>query len=111
MSNKTYDTMKWVLLVVVPAVIAFMTTLGTTFGWTWIPIVNGVLAAAATMVGSILQIDCKYYNKAKDNGDPDITIRVSADGTAIDVLVPDEVAEKIAKGETVVDKLTCVVKR
>lgn len=65
MSNRTYDLMKWICLVVIPALCGLLTTLADTFGAKEILTVVGVLTAVATFVGTILGFSSIVYARKK----------------------------------------------
>lgn len=111
MSNKAYNICKWVLLIVIPAVITFMGTIGATFSIEWMPTAIAILTAAETMFGSILQISSNYYHKSEDDKPAEVTISVTPDGIATDVHVDDYIADRLSKGESVDEKLTCVIRK
>lgn len=67
MSNKTFDILKWVCMIVMPAVITLYTTLSTLWGWPYADLVVGSMAAVNTFVGAVLGISAINYTKAKDN--------------------------------------------
>lgn len=64
-SNKTYDILKWLVLVCIPACTTFYVVLDKTFGWGFSEIVTTISAAACTLVGSLIGISTAQYNKTK----------------------------------------------
>lgn len=66
MSNKTYDILKWVATVVLPALATLTLTIGQIWGLsTWTVPIGATIAAVATFLGAILGISSIAYNKAK----------------------------------------------
>lgn len=65
MDNRTYDLLKWICLVVVPALCGMLTTLADTLGAKQILTVVGVLTAVATFVGTILGFSSIVYARKK----------------------------------------------
>lgn len=65
LSNKAYDTLKWVLLTVVPAFIALLTTLTTVWNWD-IPLeaIIATISAFAAFVGALIGISSINYKKS-----------------------------------------------
>ena len=63
MSNKIYDVLKWVALIVFPAVIALYSTLSGIWGWPYGEQITGTLAALEIFLGAILQISNAKYKK------------------------------------------------
>lgn len=62
-NSKVYDVLKWICLIVVPALNILITTLCALYGWTWGGIVNGTIDAVAVFVGSILGFGANKYKK------------------------------------------------
>lgn len=56
MSNKTYDFLKWLSMVVLPAVAVFYAALAKTWGWPYGPEITATLAAVTAFMGTVLQI-------------------------------------------------------
>lgn len=66
MSNKTYDCLKWVATVVLPALATLTLTIGQIWGLsTWTVPIGATIAAVATFLGAILGISSIAYSKAK----------------------------------------------
>ena len=67
MSNKVYDVLKWVLLIVVPAFVTCFTTLSNVWGWD-IPTeaITTTITTIATFLGAILFISNSKYKKAQN---------------------------------------------
>lgn len=70
MSNKTYDILKWVATVVLPALATLTLTVGQIWGWSdWTVPIGATIAAVATFFGAILGISSIKYkalNEAKE---------------------------------------------
>lgn len=64
-SNKTYDILKWLVLVCIPACTTFYVVLDKTFGWGFAEVVTTISAAACTLVGALIGISTAQYNKTK----------------------------------------------
>lgn len=66
MSNKTYDVLKWVATVVLPALATLTLSIGQIWGWSdWTVPIGATIAALATFLGAILGISSINYNKKK----------------------------------------------
>ena len=65
LSNKTYDTLKWVVIIAIPACTTFYVTLDTIFGWGYGDTVAKVSSAVCTLIGALLGISSSQYYKAK----------------------------------------------
>lgn len=62
MSNKTYDILKYIALVGLPAVLAFYGVVGMTFAIPYTQEILTVGAAFDTMLGTMLGISTAKYN-------------------------------------------------
>lgn len=65
LSNSTYDILKWLVLVVIPALTTFYVVCDKTFGWGYGEIVATISAALCACIGSIIGISTAQYNKMK----------------------------------------------
>ena len=67
MSNKTYDILKWIATVVLPALSTLALTIGQIWGVSeWTVPIGATIAAVAAFLGAILGISSIAYNKAKE---------------------------------------------
>ena len=64
LSNKAYDIMKYILLIVVPAVITLIIGLGKLYGFET-ELIVGTIALVSTFLGSCLKISTDNYNKGE----------------------------------------------
>lgn len=62
MTNETYDFIKWLVVIVSPALIVLLTGLGELYGFET-TVLTGTIALVTAFVGTILQISTKNYNK------------------------------------------------
>ena len=68
--NKTYDIIKWISTVCLPALASFVLVLGQIWGWTDITVPIGAsIAALATFLGALLGISSIQYQNALKKGD------------------------------------------
>lgn len=65
MSNKTYDVLKWVAMIFLPAFITFYGAVSIAWGWPYTEQVLTTLGAAATMLGACLGISNANYKEDK----------------------------------------------
>ena len=63
LSDKAYDILKWLVLIVIPAVTTFYVVLDNLFGWGYAEIIATISAALCACVGSIVGISTAQYNK------------------------------------------------
>lgn len=64
--DKLYDVLKWIVMIVIPALTTFYVVLDKTFGWGLAEIVATVSAAFCAMLGTILGISTATYYKELD---------------------------------------------
>lgn len=63
LNNKVYDVLKWVILVVVPALTTAYVGLSTIWGWPFADEVAKTSAVICTLLGALLGISTAQYNK------------------------------------------------
>lgn len=63
MSNKVYDVLKWIAMVVIPAVGTLYFALAGIWGWPYGEQVVGTLTAVDTFLGVVLGISSVQYKK------------------------------------------------
>lgn len=63
LSNKTYDTLKWIALVALPALTTFYGVVGATCHIPYTQEVLTIAVAFDTMLGTMLGISASKYNK------------------------------------------------
>ncbi|EGO8565542.1 hypothetical protein P782_2546 [Enterococcus faecalis FL2] len=66
MSNKFYNTAKWIVLTVLPAISVFIMTVGTKIGISNPDDVVTVLNAGTALLGAILGVSSIQYQKGQD---------------------------------------------
>lgn len=67
--NKIYDVMKWLVIIVFPAVGTLYAALSTVWGWPYSEEIVTSITAVDTFLGAVLCISTATYNKeVKDNG-------------------------------------------
>lgn len=63
LKNETYDILKWVVQVVMPALIAFIGATGGALSWEHTEITMTLLSAATVFLGTTLGISNHNYKK------------------------------------------------
>lgn len=63
-TNKVYDVLKYIVLIVLPATATLYTVLAGIWGFPFADAVSQTLAAIATFLGVLLGISTVNYNKA-----------------------------------------------
>lgn len=73
-SDKLYAALKWVALVLLPAVATLIFALGGVWEWDFKDKLVGTLAAIDTFIGVIIRVSSKQYYGNPDNFDGDLII-------------------------------------
>lgn len=68
MSNKTYDILKWIAQILLPALGTLYFALSKIWGFPFATEVVGTIAAIDTFLGAVLGISTANYNKEIENG-------------------------------------------
>ena len=69
--DKVYDVLKWIVIIVLPAISALYYGLAAIWGWPYAEQVVGTIALVETFLGTVLCISTIGYNKEKNNGGTD----------------------------------------
>lgn len=64
-SNKTYNTLKWAILTVAPALMTLVSALGVLYGWRQTELTVAVIGAITTFLGTITGVSSVKYNQNK----------------------------------------------
>lgn len=62
LNNKTYDTLKWIVLIFLPALVTFITTVGQSLNADWLLPVVTVMTAFTTFLGTLVGVSSVNYN-------------------------------------------------
>lgn len=63
LSNKTYDTLKYIALVALPAVETLWLTLGKIWSFPYVIEIGATIAAIDVFLGALLKVSTDNYNK------------------------------------------------
>lgn len=63
MTNKTYDKVKWIVSVVLPACGVLVGTLGNAYGWDSTDLAVTTIAAVTAFLGAVFMFSSSAYNK------------------------------------------------
>lgn len=69
LKNEIYDVLKWLVLIVLPAISTFYGTVAPLFGWYDPGVVAQVISAVCVLVGAIIGISTAEYNKSSKSED------------------------------------------
>ena len=65
-SNKTYDVLKWIAMVVLPAIGTLYSLLAALWGFPYVEQIVGTITGVATCLGTVLGISSAKYNKTNN---------------------------------------------
>ena len=71
MSNNMYDTLKWIALIVLPALVTFVAALGEIWGIPYSAQVAATIAAVDAFLGACLQVSSANYTEKSYDDDAD----------------------------------------
>ncbi len=66
MTNKTYDILKWIALILLPALATFYAAIAAVWGLPYTEQVVGTITAVDTLLGTLLKISSDNYKKRED---------------------------------------------
>ena len=70
-SNKTYDILKWIAQILLPAVGTLYFALASIWGFPYAEQIVGTITAVDTFLGVLLGISTRNYNKEQQNNGND----------------------------------------
>lgn len=65
LNDKTYDILKWIAMIALPALGTLYFSLSNIWGWPWGEEIVGTLTAVDTCLGVLLGISSAKYHKEK----------------------------------------------
>lgn len=65
MSNKVYDVLKWIAMIVLPALATFYLGLANLWGLPFGEEISGTITLIDTFLGAVLMISATQYNKKR----------------------------------------------
>lgn len=71
MSNKIYDILKWISVMVIPAIVVFINTLGKVWDWQYTTEITATISAIGVFIGAVIQVSSAKYNKVQNNDNSD----------------------------------------
>lgn len=63
MTNKIYDILKWVVIVVLPATTTLWLALSAIWGWPYAEAIGATLTAITAFLGALIGVSSVKYNK------------------------------------------------
>lgn len=67
-NDKVYDILKWVVMIVLPAIATLYAALSGVWHWPFVEEVVTTITAAAAFIGALLGISTMNYYQGDDNG-------------------------------------------
>lgn len=71
LNNSTYDVLKWIVMIVIPAVTTAYVGLAAIWGFPYAEEVAKTSAVVCTLLGALLGISTAQYNKGEVDGGTD----------------------------------------
>lgn len=71
LSNKVYDVLKWVAIIVLPALGTFYFALAGVWGLPYAEQIVGTLTAVETLIGALIGISTASHNKSQNTESTD----------------------------------------
>ena len=63
LTNEQYDTLKWIIAIVLPALATLISTIGGVVEWPYTELVVTIVVAVTTFLGSIFMVSSSNYQK------------------------------------------------
>lgn len=67
-NDKTYNYLKWIVVVLLPSLGTLIGTVGTAFNWEYTQITLVIVTAVTTFLGALIGVSTISYNNAQNNG-------------------------------------------
>lgn len=65
-TNKVYDVIKWIVVIIIPAIITLYSSLASIWGFPYAEQITATLAAIDVFLGVVMKISTASYNKKYD---------------------------------------------
>lgn len=65
-TNKAYDVLKWIVVIIIPAIITLYSSLASIWGFPYAEQITATLAAIDVFLGVVMKISTSSYNKTYD---------------------------------------------
>lgn len=69
LNNKLYDALKWVTMIVLPALATAYVGLASIWGWPYAEEISKTTAVVCCLLGALLGISTAQYNKEAQHGE------------------------------------------
>ncbi len=71
LNDKVYTVLKYLVMIVLPATVTLVTTIGNLVGWQYTAIAVGIIGAVTAFLGSMIGVSTKNYNTSESLKDMD----------------------------------------
>lgn len=105
LSNTTYDRLKWIAQVFLPALATFYAALGSAWGWDYITPVVLTITALDTFLGVLLGLSKKSYENSDAKYDGALVMTPNADDDKIKMDLSNLTAEDLEKRRDITIKV------
>lgn len=68
LDNKTYDFLKWTVIILLPSFTTFVATVGTIYHLEWVIQLVALMTAFTTFLGSVIGVSSKNYSMEVEDG-------------------------------------------
>lgn len=65
--NRVYDILKWISVIVIPAIVVLINTLGQVWNWEYTKEISMTISAIGVFIGALIQISSAKYKKSQNN--------------------------------------------
>ncbi|MBM7711497.1 phage holin [Enterococcus dongliensis] len=69
--NKTFETLKWIALIVIPALATFVGLIGKAINWQYTDIAVIIITGLSTFLGTVLGVSNRTYKKFSTDSQED----------------------------------------
>lgn len=66
MQNKTFETLKWIAMIVIPALATFVGVVGKAINWQYTDITVIIITALGAFLGTVLGVSNRTYKQFSD---------------------------------------------
>ena len=66
LNDKAYNYLKWIVVVMLPALCTLVGTVGTAFNWEYTQITLVIITAVTTFLGALIGVSTVTYNASTD---------------------------------------------
>ena len=66
-NNKRFDTLKWIALILIPALVTLILAVGQIWSLPYYEKIGATIAALGVFLGALLKVSTSAYNKALEN--------------------------------------------